>query len=76
MSALPELLRPAQAALLFITHDLTAAQAIAHRVAVFDEGHCVQQAGFADFLAAPAPGTPQALYRAWRESLPETPDAQ
>ncbi|MFC5752367.1 ABC transporter ATP-binding protein [Actinomadura rugatobispora] len=63
LGALPDLLAPSATALLFITHDLAAVREIAHTVAVFDAGRCVQHAPTAEFFRSPAPGAPTLLVR-------------
>ncbi|MFX0541358.1 nickel ABC transporter ATP-binding protein NikE [Roseovarius sp. S4756] len=67
-AAILTLLRAEQArrglAILFVTHDLKAARAIAHRIAVMEEGRVVEEGPAARLLSAPAHPHTRALVAA------------
>ncbi|WP_324751602.1 ABC transporter ATP-binding protein [Roseovarius sp. Pro17] len=60
-------------AMLFITHDLHAARAVAHRIAVMDSGRIVETGGAAQILTTPAHPRTRALIAA--SELDGTPGA-
>lgn len=73
LGLLAELQRDEGVAYLFISHDLGAVRAIAHRIAIMDGGRIVEQGDAATVIAAPASATGKALVAATPE-LPVFPD--
>ncbi|MBB6468977.1 peptide/nickel transport system ATP-binding protein [Aminobacter lissarensis] len=67
LSLLAELQRDECVAYLFISHDLGAVRAIAHRIAIMDGGRIVEQGEAATVIAAPASATGRALVAATPE---------
>ncbi|MDR7225334.1 ATP-binding cassette domain-containing protein [Aminobacter aminovorans] len=64
LSLLAELQRDEGVAYLFISHDLGAVRAIAHRIAIMDGGRIVEQGDAATVIAAPTSATGKALVAA------------
>lgn len=67
LSLLRELQTEEGIAYLFISHDLGAVRAIAHRIAIMDAGRIVEQGDAAQVIAAPASTTGRALVAATPE---------